>query len=355
VKQKINRFVIAVIALSWLGGCDEKKEAGGKGAPANSLLQADFVVLSPQAITNTIKVTGTLVAAESAMLSAQTAGLIKEIYFKEGERVPKGRLLLKLDDRQWQAQRQKLEAQLKTAEKDLQRKEQLLAIKGISQAEVDDAALLIASIRADMKELDVLIDYAVIRAPFSGLIGLRSVSPGAYLSAGSPVAQLVQTDPLRLEFSVPERYAGKIRNGQAVRFTLAGSPVEYQATVYAAEPVISETTRALRIRARVPNASGKLIPGAFADVNLLLERIPNALLLPTEAVVPQLNDQVVYQIKGGAIKQVQVQPGVRLPRYVQIERGLNPGDTIMVSGLLQAVDGMPVQAGKEIAVEKLED
>lgn len=318
-------------------------------------MQADFAVLHPRPVANKIQVTGTLVAAESAMLSAQTAGLVREIYFKEGEPVSKGKILLKLDDRQWLAQKQKLEAQLQTAEKDLKRKEQLLSIKGISQAEVDDAELKIASLKADMKELDVLIDFAVIRAPFSGLIGLRNVSPGAYLSAGTPVAQLVQTDPLKLEFNVPERYADQVRQGQAVQFTLAGRPDVYRATVYATEPVISESTRALRIRARAPNSKGKLLAGAFAEVSLELQRIPDALLLPTDAVVPQLNEQVVYQIKNGAIQKTPVQLGIRLSRLVQIEQGLNPGDSVMVSGLLQAKEGMPVQAGKEITVEQLED
>ncbi|MBK8965950.1 MAG: efflux RND transporter periplasmic adaptor subunit [Saprospiraceae bacterium] len=354
MKKKINQILLASLAIT-MAGCTEKPDSVGNGASPNQVMQADFVVTTPQPVANTIRVNGTLVAAESAMLSAQTAGQVSQILFKEGQRISSGQLLVKLDDRQWLAQKKKLEAQLQTAEKDLKRKEQLLAIKGISQAEVDDAALQIATLKADLQELEVRIDYAAIRAPFTGQVGLRNVSVGAYLSAGTPVAQLVQTDPLKLEFNVPERYASQIRNGQKVRFTLAGSNAEHTAAVYAADPVISESTRALRIRARVPNANSKLIAGAFAEVNLELERIPNALLIPTEAVVPQLNEQVVYQIKNGTIKQVPVQLGIRLARQVQIERGLNPGDTVMVSGLLQARDGMPVQAGKLIAVEKMEE
>ena len=349
MKKTINLFCLGALCLA---GCSGKKTTAGNAPAANPVLQADYVVLSPQPVTNTIRVTGTLMPAESAMLSTQTAGLVKSIFFKEGQRVSKGQLLVKLDDRQWLARREKLEAQLKTAEKDLERKEKLLAIKGISQAEVDEAALQIATIKADMQELDVLIDYAAIRAPFSGQIGLRSVSPGAYLSAGAAVARLVQTDPLKLEFNVPERYANQIKSGQTVRFTLAGSPSVHQATVYAAEPVISESTRALRIRAQVPNSNGKLIAGAFAEIDLVLGRIPAALLVPTDAIVPQLNEQVVFQIQNGGARRVPVQLGVRLARQVQIEQGLQAGDTVMVSGLLQAKEGMRVNAANAITVEK---
>ncbi|MDP5170034.1 MAG: efflux RND transporter periplasmic adaptor subunit [Bacteroidia bacterium] len=252
--MKRNKYLILLPFVAILMvGCAGKSASVGNGAAVSSAMSADYVVLSPKSVANNISVTGTLMPGESAMLSAQTSGLVKQIYFKEGQRVTLGQLLVKLDDRQWLAQRQKLDAQLAMAEKDLARKQQLLDIKGISQAEVDDAALLISSIEADKKELDVMIDYAAIRAPFSGLVGLRSVSPGAYLAAGSPVARLVQVDPLKLEFSVPEQYAGQVKKGQLLRFSISGNDSVFLGTVYALEPVITETTRALRVRANVPN------------------------------------------------------------------------------------------------------
>jgi membrane fusion protein (multidrug efflux system) len=317
-------------------------------------MQADYVVVRPQQMANQISITGTLMPAESALLSAQSSGLIERIYFREGEWVKKGQTLLKLDDRQWVVQKEKLAAQLATAKKDAVRKRELLAIKGISQAEVDDAELLIESIQADQKELDVRIDYAVVRAPFSGMIGLRNVSPGSYLSAGDPVARLVQVDPLKLEFSVPERYASQIREGQVVRFSLSNDDTVYEARVYATEPVINESTRSLRIRARVPNRNRKLIAGAFTEVSLTLDSIPDALLVPTEAVVPVLNDQVVYRIQNGLVEEVIVKAGIRMPRLIQIEQGLSAGDTIMVSGLLQVKNGTPVRAGSEVIVSKMD-
>ena len=353
--KTINRILSLACGLALLAGCSEEPDTVGNGVSSSSVMQADYVVVQPQPIANQISITGTLMPAESALLSAQISGLIEDIYFREGEWVKKGQTLLKLDDRQWVVQKEKLAAQLETAKKDLERKRELLAIKGISQAEVDDAELLIETIVADQKELAVRIDYAVIRAPFSGMVGLRNVSPGSYLSAGDPVARLVQVDPLKLEFNVPERYADQVREGQIVRFSLSNDETIYEARVYATEPVINESTRSLRIRAQVPNRDRKLIAGAFTQVNLTLDSIPDALLIPPETVVPVLNDQVVYRIKNGMVEEVIVKPGIRLPRLIQIEAGLSVGDTIMVSGLLQAKNGLPVRPGKEISVSLTND
>jgi membrane fusion protein (multidrug efflux system) len=344
-------FLLGMVSV----GCSSDEPTIGNGASAQEVMRADYVVVRPQALANELSITGTLMPGESAMLSAQTSGQVKSIHFQEGQLISKGKLLVKLDDRQWQAQRKKLQAQLATAKKDLERKKKLSEIQGVSQAEIDDADLKVATIQADINELDVMIDYASIRAPFSGQIGLRMVSPGSYLSAGEAVARLVQLNPLRLEFSVPERYAGQVEKGQAVRFTLSGSDSTYAARVYATEPAIRETTRALRIRARVDNRQRKLIAGAFAEVSLSLDSLSNALLVPTESLIPRLNEQIVYQIKGGKMQEVKVKTGLRLPRLVQVQEGLQVGDTIMVSGLLQASDGKAVAPGNELKVEMQEN
>lgn len=318
-------------------------------------MEVDYVVLRSQAVANVISLTGTLVAGESAELGPQIAGLIQSISFREGEWVRSGQELVRLDNRQYLAQQQKLHAQLSTARKDLERKKQLLEIEGISQEEVDNAALQIAELEADLQALAVTLDYTVIRAPFSGQVGLRTVSPGTYLSAGEPVVRLVQTNPLRLEFNVPERYAGDVREGQLVRFTVAGKDDLFTAQVYAAESVIDEASRALRIRARVPNPNNVLIAGAFADIDLSLDSMPRALLVPTEAVIPRLNQQVVYQVKEGKVREVTVKTGLRLSRYVQISEGVEAGDTIMISGLLQASEGLAVVPGEEVILGPLEN
>jgi len=338
-----------------LASCEDEPQIANGGSKSSRALSVDYVVVRSSEIANELNATGTLIPSESAMLSAQAAGLIREINFTEGQKVNMGEVLVRLDDRQWIAQRNKLETQLANAEKDRNRKEQLSEIEGVSDAELDDAVLQVESIKADLTELEVMIDYATIRAPFSGIIGLRSVSPGSYLSAGDPVARLVQNDPLKLEFNVPERYADQIKPGQPVSFTTARRDSIFQGEVYATEPAISETSRALRIRAKVPNKAGELMAGAFAEISLTLDSLPNAVLVPTEAVVPKLNEQYVYRINGGAIEEVPVKLGIRLPKLIQISEGLSQGDTVMVKGLLQAEAGKAVKPDEEISVDKLRD
>lgn len=349
----MNRFLILGLIVI-LAACSDEETQIGNGSK-RGVMKANYVVVEPMAIADKISITGSLMPDESAMLSAQTSGQVMEIFFNEGDKVNKGQMLVKLDDRQWQAQRQSLEAKLNTAEKDVERKEQLTEIQGVSQSDLDNAKLEVATIKADKEELDVMIDYASIRAPFSGTIGLRNVSPGSYLSAGTPVARLVKSDPLKLEFSIPEGYANKVKPGQVVQFTISDKDSTYHAKVYATEPVINEDTRALKVRARVPNKDGSLIAGAFADIMLSLDSIPDALLVPTEALIPELNSQIVYKIEKGRIAKQPVKQGIRLPNLIQVERGLQAGDTVMVSGLLQAKEGMPVAPGTQVEIKKLEE
>lgn len=319
------------------------------------VMEADYVIVKPLGVSNEISLSGSLMPAESAMLSAQASGKVIEILFDEGQKVEKGQILVKLDSREWLSQQNQLKAELATAEKDLERKQSLAEIQGVSAAALDDAKLRVATIKASKDEIDVQLDYATIRAPFSGTIGLRSISVGAYLAAGSPVAQLVKLNPLKLEFSVPEKYASEIAVGQSVSFTIAGSRDVFAGTVYATEPAISENTRALRIRANVPNEKGMLIPGAFADISMSLDSIPDGLMIPTDAIVPRLNAQLVYIFKNGKAQEVQVETGIRKTATIQIIEGLSESDTVMVSGLLQVRNGMPIHPGHEIKLESLEN
>lgn len=349
-----NKWVLLLPLLAMMACTDEDGESEGRSG-VSTAMEVDYVVIQPRDIVNEISVTGTLMPSESAMLSAQAAGLIREINFTEGQKVNKGSVLVRLDDRQWIAQRNKLQTELANAEKNQKRKEQLSEIEGVSDAELDDAVLQVESIKADLTELEVLIDYAAIRAPFTGIIGLRSVSPGSYLSAGAPVAKLVQTDPLKLDFNIPERFAGQVRKGQAVSFTTSGGDSLFEGVVYATEPAITESSRALRVRALVPNKEGNLMAGAFTEISLTLDSIPGAFLVPTEALVPKLNEQIVYRINGGTIEEVKVEQGIRRPKLIQISEGLNRGDTIMVKGLLQAESGKAVSPGIEVSIEKLQE
>jgi len=341
------------LVIAAFSACKEKNGSNNQNQ-GGSVMEADYVVVKPMGVANNVSISGSLLPAESAMLSAQAAGKVIEIHFKEGQKVNKGQLLVRLDSREWLAQQSLLEAELATAEKDLERKEELARIQGVSVAAVDDARLKVSSIKAAKTEIDVKLDYASIRAPFSGTIGLRNVSEGAYLAPGAPVAQLVQTDPIKLEFNVPEKYASQIAVGQNVVFSISGNRNTFTGTVYATEPAISANSRTLKIRAKVPNKNGVLIPGAFAEISLGLDSIPDGLMIPTDAIVPRLNNQLVYKIVNGKAQEAEIVTGIRKSHTIQAVSGLSANDTIMISGLLQVRNGMPVKAGNEFLLESLE-
>jgi membrane fusion protein (multidrug efflux system) len=351
----IKNACLLILILTLSSACDEENGAALNGAKENNTLEADYYLAKPQLLENSLTTVGTLIPGEQAMLSAQVAGKVVSISFDEGSEVPEGKLLVRLDNRQWLAQKANLESQLETSDKNLERKNKLIDISGISQEALDEAKVNNASLKAQLNEIEVMLDHTTIRAPFSGKTGLRKVSVGSYLSAGDPVTSIAQLNPLKLEFSVPERYAGQIKNGQTITFNVEGLDSTFTGKVYASEPSINEASRALKIRARVDNKARKIIPGAFADVELELESVPDAIMIPTEAIVPQLNEQIVYRFKNGKAEGVTVKTGVRQPRLIQIEKGLNPGDTIIVSGLLQIKEGMPVKAGERVKVEEETD
>jgi len=314
----------------------------------------DYVVVKAEPLVNNIEVTGSLLPGESAQLTTQTAGKVQQILFEEGQEVRKGQVLLKLDDREWNAQLQRLRAELETAEKDLNRKSQLAEVQGISEADLEAAQLRVQTLEANMEETEVRLSYSTIVAPFSGRIGLRNVSPGSYISAGTAVALLVQDDPIKLQFEVPERYASKVSPGQGLQFNANNRPEPFEASVYAAEPMVNTASRSLRVRAKADNKKRELIPGSFADITFTLDSLKDALMVPTEAIIPELNNQLVFLIENGKAERVKVRTGVRLPRRIQVTDGLQAGDSVIVTGLLQVKPGMAVAGDKQVEVESFE-
>ena len=188
------------------------------------------------------------------------------------------------------------------------------------------------------------IEKAEIRAPFAGNIGLRYVSPGAFISSNTTVATLVQTDPVKIEFAIPERFGELIRKGKVITFSTTTKPDIKEATIYAFEPMIDPQTRSIGVRALAPNKKGELIPGAFIKVNIKFDEAPKALLIPPQALVPELGGQKVFIINKGKAKESKVTLGVRTGLYVEIITGVSTGDSLITTGLLQLKEGMPVKA-----------
>jgi membrane fusion protein (multidrug efflux system) len=331
-----------------LFGCDGNKDAQSAKGPGAGAMAIDVWIAIPEPVDNQILANGTLLPNEEVELRNEISGRVEHLAFQEGQPVKAGQLLLQIDDAALRAQLQKLKTQLDLAQKDKSRKAALLEIKGISQEIFDAAATQVAALEADIALTTSQIRNARIQAPFSGRVGLRYISPGAYLSQGDRIALLIQDHPLKVEFSVPQRYAGKIAVGQTVTFTHAASNNVDTAVVYAIEPRIDINTRTLKVRARTNNQDRKLIPGAFVEVKLNLEHIPDALMIPTEIIIPQLRGEKVFVIRNGQVTGVDVTSGMRTETHAQIEKGIQAGDTIAATALLALKEGMKVTARKVV-------
>jgi membrane fusion protein (multidrug efflux system) len=245
-----------------------------------------------------------------------------------------------------------LQVQLALAQKTEERQAQLLKIQGISQQDYDVSLLQVNSLKADIGIIQTSIQKTEVRAPFSGKLGLKDISPGAYVTPSSVIAVINQTDQLKLDFTIPEKYTGQIKIGQLVTFTYGGSTKELGAKVIATESNVTENTRSLTVRAQVIGKEASLLPGAFAKVKLSFDPDPNALLVPTQAILPQARGKKVILYKGGSAIFADVTTGTRDSARVQILDGLKPGDTIVVTGLLSVRPEAKITIGKIVNAPK---
>lgn len=334
----------SLLGLITFAGCGEssstQNRTGGSAPPATSV---EVIVIQPTLLENKINTTGTLMANEEVELRAEIAGRVTGVLFQEGSRVEKGRLLLKLNDSELKAQLKRKESEEKLALSDEQRKKSLVEAKAISQEEYDKSLNALRIVQADMDVTKSQIAKTEILAPFNGVIGLRNVSEGGYVSPNMPAATMQEIDPMKVEFSVSEKYAHQVRDGLEILVQLGETRDERQGVIYAVESKIDPGTRTIRARARIPNPDGLLIPGSFARIEIILEEIPNAVVIPTGALIPELNSAKVFICENGAAKSVPVKTGLRTERSIHVTEGLKPGDSLIVTGLLQLSDGRKVQ------------
>jgi membrane fusion protein (multidrug efflux system) len=290
-------------------------------------------VVKTTALTEKVTASGNLVPAEETELHPEASGRVVSLNLPEGKTVKKGDLLLKVFDDDLKTQLRKLETQLKQAEITEQRLGELLKVKGVSQQEYDLAVLQSQTFRADMELLRINLAKTELRAPYDGVLGLRRISPGAYVTPATPITTLRSASALKLDFSVPEKYSQMLRIGQSIEFMVEGSATPYRATIQATEQRINEGSRDLMVRAQVSDGRG-LLPGAFAEVSLALGNKPQALMIPNQAIIPQARDKKVILTKGGKAKFVTVKTGVRQAGLIEITEGLQPGDTVCTTGML---------------------
>ncbi|MFH5833336.1 efflux RND transporter periplasmic adaptor subunit [Halalkalibaculum sp. DA3122] len=320
-----------------------EENASSSTAGNNAPLKVEAFEVKPDTVNDIIYTTGTLIANEDIELRSEVSGLITDIYLQEGRPVKKGDLLIKINDSELQAQLKRAQYRLELAAERESRQKKLLEKGGISQEDYDATLNEVNVLRSEVALIQAQIDKTEIRAPFDGQIGLKYVSDGSYISPATRIASLQSIDPIKIDFSIPERYAGKVQEGDRIRFSVQGTDEEFTGEIYAIEPKIESETRTLQIRARSENKQRKLMPGAFADLELTLETITDAKMIPTIALVPELQGQKVYIYRDGQVEQQSVQTGLRTESSVQIIEGVEFGDTILTTGLLQVRPGMPVQ------------
>lgn len=315
--------------------CDSKKPAPAQGGPRlQGILMVDAFLVERTAVSENVEVPGTLFPYEETQIRAETGGRIVRLNIEEGATVAKGTLLVKIFDQDLQAQLQKLQVQLKINEKTEERNRELLEISAISRQDYDLSTLNVENLRADIEAVKIAISKTEIRAPYKGRLGLRNISLGSYISPSDIVATIRQVDQLKLEFSIPEKYAKEIGKGYKVRFRVDGGKQDHQAVVLATENSVDQNTRTLKVRGVVTEIDKELVPGLFARVNLQLGRNANALKVPSQAIIPNVRNKQVIVLRKDSVQFTVVETGIRDSAFVQILDGLQPGDTVITTGLM---------------------
>lgn len=328
--------------LAGAGGPAVGSKSKDKSGPAPSL-GVNGVLVKQTSFDNKLEVTGAVEANESVTLQSEVSGLVTGIYFTEGTNVRKGQLLVKINDQDIQAQLQEALTKQKLSSTNENRAKQLLEKGAISQSEYDTALADFKSLQSQSQLIRAQLAKTSIRAPFNGKVGLRSISMGEYLTPSKPIANLASINPVKITFSVPEKYAGQIKVNSAITFNTDGSAKSYQGKVYAIEPAINAQTRTLQIKALAQNPNNELLPGSFAKIKLSLSTLNNAILIPNEAIIPVLSGKTVFISSNGKAKQVDVVSGTRTAEDIVIISGLKVGDTVLTTGAMALKPDAPVK------------
>jgi membrane fusion protein (multidrug efflux system) len=332
--------VLVGLALPKISGSDP---SGGGSGSDDAPTRVDATVLRPGTVTERLRTTGTLRADESVELTAEASGKITDIRFEEGARVQQGDLLVQINDAELQAEKQRLEHELQLATDRAERQKRLLAEGGVSQEEYDATMNEVEVLEADLQLVEARIEKTKVRAPFDGVVGLRAVSEGAYVSPQTRITTLQRVNPIKVNFSVSEQYAARVEPGQSISFSVRGREDRMTGTVYATDTQVDPDTRTLQLRARAPNPDGTLRPGMFADVTVTLGTIDDATVVPSFAVLPTLDGQRVFVVKNGTAQPRNVTLGVRTDTTVQVTDGLSLRDTVITSGIQDLRAGLPVR------------
>jgi membrane fusion protein (multidrug efflux system) len=344
------KYVVYTLLLVGIGGfiayritanSAKNQESQDKGNEKPMLLAG--IVVKPQTFDNNLSLSGSIEANEQVEIRSEVSGIVEGIYFQEGSSVSKGQVLFKVNDLELRAQLTQASTKEGLASENERRAKLLLQKEAISQEEYDVARADYKSAQAQSQLIKAQIAKTSVRAPFSGKIGLRSISPGTYITPTLLVAKLVNIGRLKITFSIPEKYASQVKMNSYLTFKVAGSMESYTAKVYAIEPEVEIATRTLKVRAIAENKDGKLLPGTFANVELPLDIIKDAIVVPTEAIIPVQNGKKVFISDKGMAKEVMVETATRTDASILVLSGLKAGDTVITSGVMSLKNETPVK------------
>ncbi len=336
-------FLLFVLIVVFLSSCKNSDKKGNASAEGRQSLIVEGQVLKLTTLDFSNSYTGKLLANEEIDVRPEISAKVPGIFFKEGSNVSKGEMLVKMFDQDLQAQLKSVQLQLELAQKELDRKKELYQFKGISKEELDISENNFSTLKASMDLIKAQVSKTELHAPFSGVVGLRMVSEGAFVSNTTIITSLQQIDPIKVDFSVPEKFIANLNIGKEFDFGIDGSEDQFIGKIYALESKIDPVTGSIRVRALCPNPKRILYPGSYAKINLKLFPNKQCVMIPAKSTIPLMEGEQVFVIKKGKAKAIDIKTGFRNEREVEVTDGLVPGDTLVTTGLLQIKEGMAVR------------
>lgn len=340
--------IIGILIIAWFAYPKFFKEepvatANAASNEQRSLFTVNAIIAQNEVLNNDLRVTGSLIANETVTLKSEVSARVESINFQEGQKVKKGQLLIQLNDDEVLAEIEKLNFTKKLNQDNEYRQKQLLEKEAISKEEYETALTTLNTTLADLKVRQVQLKKHRITAPFDGVIGLRNVSIGSYISPSDELVTIYSINPMKIDLSVPGKYAAEVNPDDEISFSIDAYEGEtFSGKIYAVEPQIDPETRSIKIRAISENREGKLLPGQFAKINLTISKYEEAILIPTEAVIPELNSKKVFVRNNGLVENRTIETGIRTADRIQVTKGLVSGDTVITTGILQLRPRMEV-------------
>src|SRR3989338_1222222 len=351
INKKFQAYVVGSLLL-FLAGCGNQAGGPPGGGFAASVVAAP---VKKELIEEKISLVGTLMANETVDIKNQVAGVVKRIGFEEGQTVTAGQMLFMIDTRKLNATLAQTEANFGLAQTTFDRLSTLITAGAISQQKFDQAKSDLQVKKAEIDLIKAELADSVISAAFDGIVGERKVSAGQFVDQGTTLSYLIRSEPIKAEFRVPERFLGQLKNGQPIQVTVAAYPNKiFNGDVYFIDPQGAPESRTALIKAKLPNAEGKLRQGMFANLDLIVNVRSNALTIPEEALIARGDEVYVFAVDAENKAQMKpVKGGVRLAGTAEILEGLSAGENVIVEGYQKIGPGSPVKIKENTNETKL--